>query len=151
MKHLNSRTIVKILVRVGFFISFSENVLAKTQDSELVISTKLDRIYSQCLIETAQDRKQCQQNCGAIIEMCHDQQADFLDSANQEMLAELGKNFACKDMSSSLSMHIHKIIKDSDTFMSNDESTSKFQIETKLFLHKSLENLKKQCIPKGQR
>ena len=82
--------------------------------------------------------------------MCRDQQADFLDSKNQEILTELGKNSACKDMSSSLSTHIHKIIEDSDNFMTNDENTSKFQIDTKLFLHKSLENLKKQCIPKAQ-
>jgi len=150
MKNLNSRTTIKILVCVGFFIFSSENVQAKTQDGELAVSTKLDRIYSQCLIETAQDRKQCQQNCGAIIKMCRDQQADFLDSKNQEILTELGKNSACKDMSSSLSTHIHKIIEDSDNFMTNDENTSKFQIDTKLFLHKSLENLKKQCIPKAQ-
>ncbi|WP_442781465.1 hypothetical protein [Collimonas fungivorans] len=150
MKSLNGRTTVKILVCIGFFIFSFRNVWAKTQDSELAISTKLDRIYSQCLIETTQDRKQCQQNCGAIIKMCRDQQADFLDSKNQEMLTELGKNSACKDMSSSLSTHIYKIVEDSDNFMSNDESTSKFQIETKLFLHKSLENLKKQCISQRQ-
>jgi hypothetical protein len=150
MKYLSSRATTKILVCVGFFIFSSENVRAKTQDGELAISTKLDHIYSQCLVETAKDRKRCQQNCGAIIKMCRDQQADFLDSKNQEMLTELAQNSACKDMSSSLSTYIHKIIEDSNNFMSNDESTSKFQIDTKLFLHKSLEILKKQCIPKAQ-
>ena len=146
---INKNKFVKLFA-VVLIVAISHAVNSETLFGELAITTKLDRVYSQCLIDTAQVRKQCQQNCGAIIKMCRDQPADFLDSKNKEMLMELGKNSACKDMSANLSTYIHKIIEASNNFMSNDESTSKFQIDTKLFLHKSLENLTKQCSAKGQ-
>ena len=145
MKNLNNKSSFSFFVSFTFLFFLVEMVQAKPLNWEPDISKKLEQVYSKCLIDTAQDRKQCQQNCGAIIKMCYDQQADFIDSKNSDLLTELEKNPACKDMSSSLSTHIHKIIEDSDNFMSNDEGTSQFQIQTKLYLYRSLVDLKKQC------
>jgi hypothetical protein len=144
MKSLN-KNITYMFLFLFLFQPFSISYAKKINDASNPISNKLNSIYKQCIDTTKGERLLCQQNCGAIIESCYDQQSEYLETLISNKLISLKDNEQCNKMAISLSTNIKNIIQDTDNYMVSDASTSQFQVDLDSYLFSSLDKLSKQC------